>query len=145
MRLSAATVLLALLPFATFGQQPDAQDDLVKANQEFVRRYKAAEYPAALEAAAELLRLAKGAGNERAVRSTLYNQACVLALMGRTGDALEALEGAVDAGYADAVGIERDGDFRSLRGEEGFRALVQRVRREHGPAPLVFDPAAPSE
>lgn len=142
MRVCVTAVLLALVRFAIFGQQPPAQDDLVKANQEFVSRYKAAEYAEALEASAELLRLAKAAGNERAVLGTLYNQACVLALMGRTDDALEALERAVDAGYADAVGMERDADFRSLRGEKGFHALVQRVRREHGPAPLVFDPGA---
>lgn len=56
-----------------------------------------------------------------------YNLACARALMGRKEPALEALQHAVDAGYADLDHLESDPDLESLRGEEGYRRLVRRL------------------
>ena len=64
-----------------------------------------------------------------------YERAALEALSGERARALENLEGAVSRGYADATELEGDGDFASLRGSEGFRALVARLKSAPPPAP----------
>lgn len=59
-----------------------------------------------------------------------YNLACARALMGHTEPALEALERAVDAGYADLDHLRSDPDLESLRKEEGYRRLVERLEQQ---------------
>lgn len=54
----------------------------------------------------------------------LYNLACVRARQGRSGPAMDALEGAAAAGFTDFVLIGRDPDLDALRGQPRFRALV---------------------
>jgi serine/threonine protein kinase/Tfp pilus assembly protein PilF len=54
----------------------------------------------------------------------LYNAACNFALLGRTDEALGALEQAVDRGYGDKNWIEHDSDFDSLRGSPRYKALL---------------------
>jgi serine/threonine protein kinase/Flp pilus assembly protein TadD len=55
----------------------------------------------------------------------LYNAACNFALLGRTDEALGALEQAVDRGYGDKNWIEHDSDFDSIRATQRYQALVQ--------------------
>jgi len=56
----------------------------------------------------------------------LYNLGCAYALVGRTGDALDALEKARAAGYDDLPQMRRDGDLASLHGNPRFEKLVRR-------------------
>ena len=53
-----------------------------------------------------------------------YNLACVRARAGGRGQALDALERAVAAGFADRAHIAADEDLASLRDEPRFKALV---------------------
>lgn len=55
---------------------------------------------------------------------TLYNVACVYALLKRTNDALDALERAVVNGYSDREWMRHDPDLASLRSQPRFEALV---------------------
>jgi non-specific serine/threonine protein kinase/serine/threonine-protein kinase len=68
---------------------------------------------------------------------TKYNLACNLALTGRPRDALALLNDAVDHGLppGNALSIESDSDFKSLRGTPGFVALVARIRQRPSPVP----------
>jgi Flp pilus assembly protein TadD len=61
-----------------------------------------------------------------------YNLACSLALVGRIDDALAALGRACDLGYDDAEHAETDEDLTVLRNDERFRALLARLRSQHG-------------
>jgi Flp pilus assembly protein TadD len=58
-----------------------------------------------------------------------YNLGCSLALVRRRAEALQALDRAVQLGYADHRWMEEDDDLRSLRADEEFKALVQRIKR----------------
>jgi tetratricopeptide (TPR) repeat protein len=56
---------------------------------------------------------------------TLYNVACVYALLGQTEEAIDCLTDAVRHGYTHKEWIENDSDFTSLRGHPRFQALLQ--------------------
>lgn len=58
----------------------------------------------------------------------LYNLACCLARLGRSGDAVAALDRAATAGFLDAEHAQRDPDFESLRGRDDFAALLARMK-----------------
>lgn len=64
-----------------------------------------------------------------------YDLACALALSGQKAKALDALESAVDAGFADRDHAAQDGDLASLREEPRFQAALARcaVPRESEP------------
>ncbi len=61
-----------------------------------------------------------------------YNLACSLALLGRAGDAVGALQRAVELGYDDAEHLIADEDLADLREEPRFREIVRRLRVIHG-------------
>jgi dienelactone hydrolase len=63
----------------------------------------------------------------------LYNLGAAEARLGHGKKALEALERAVEAGWADADHLAADEDFASLRDDGAFRALLTRLRA--APAP----------
>ncbi|MCA8980143.1 MAG: tetratricopeptide repeat protein [Planctomycetes bacterium] len=56
-----------------------------------------------------------------------YNLACSLALLNRKDDSLDALEAAVDLGYADTAFLLADDDLVVLRGELRFERLLRRL------------------
>lgn len=56
-----------------------------------------------------------------------YNLACSLARVTRPDEALDALEWAVELGYADGSYMRADEDLASLRDEERFRVLLRRL------------------
>lgn len=58
-----------------------------------------------------------------------YNLACSQALCGRVESALDTLEHAVELGYGDLEHLLDDEDLTSLRAEERFRTLVERLRK----------------
>lgn len=59
-----------------------------------------------------------------------YNLGCSLALLGRTDEALDALERSIELGFANPGHLESDEDLASLRDEVRFRDLVRRLNRE---------------
>jgi len=58
-----------------------------------------------------------------------YNRACALSLAGRRSPALDALERAVAAGFADAGLMRSDPDLEAVRDSDRFRALLAAVER----------------
>jgi serine/threonine protein kinase/tetratricopeptide (TPR) repeat protein len=56
---------------------------------------------------------------------TLYNVACVYALLGETDRALGCLENAVKRGFSHRAWIENDSDLESLRAQPRYQALLQ--------------------
>ncbi len=54
-----------------------------------------------------------------------YNLACVLALAGKREDSLTSLRKAVELGFTQRSRIEQDEDFRSLRGDPQFEAVLK--------------------
>jgi tetratricopeptide (TPR) repeat protein len=57
----------------------------------------------------------------------LYNVACVYALVGRTDDAIECLEKAIQNGFGHREWLENDSDLNSLRGDPRFEALRRKL------------------
>jgi tetratricopeptide (TPR) repeat protein len=51
---------------------------------------------------------------------------------GREGKAVESLERAIEAGFSDAALLEEQADLEALRDEEGFRGLLETLRRSRG-------------
>jgi hypothetical protein len=62
--------------------------------------------------------------------SSTYNLSCIAAHQGRRDEALALLRDAVDHGLAPwaDLGIEKDDDLKSLRGDPRFGALVEHAK-----------------
>ncbi len=58
-----------------------------------------------------------------------YNLACSYSLLGRRDQALESLGNAIDLGYSDLTHLENDGDLNNLRDEDGYRILVDKLKK----------------
>ena len=58
-----------------------------------------------------------------------YNRACALSLAGRRSPALDALERAVEAGFADAGLMRSDPDLEAVRDSDRFRELLAAVEQ----------------
>jgi tetratricopeptide (TPR) repeat protein len=56
-----------------------------------------------------------------------YNLACSYALLDRTDEALASLERAIGLGYRDAHWIRADRDLNSLKKDQRFDVLLQRL------------------
>lgn len=63
-----------------------------------------------------------------------YNLACSYALVNRTDEALSALSRAIDRGYNDYHWIRKDDDFESIRKDQRFKVLLQRLISKKNPA-----------
>ncbi|HPW74357.1 MAG TPA: hypothetical protein PLJ32_00110 [Kiritimatiellia bacterium] len=61
-----------------------------------------------------------------------YNLACALAYRADKGEALAALDRAIDLGFRDAAAIEADRDLKSLGPIKAFRELLDKARRLQG-------------
>jgi len=57
-----------------------------------------------------------------------YNLACSQSLLGLVDAAFGSLERATDLGYCDYEFMERDEDLASLRDDQRFRSLLERIR-----------------
>jgi len=55
----------------------------------------------------------------------LYNVACNYSQLGRSDEALSALEMAVDRGFGDTVWMEHDSDLNSIRNEPRYQAILK--------------------
>jgi tetratricopeptide (TPR) repeat protein len=60
--------------------------------------------------------------------NSTYNVACCHALLGDKNEALNWLEKAIVLGWNDPAHIEQDTDLESLRGEERYRKLVEKLK-----------------
>lgn len=60
--------------------------------------------------------------------TALYNLACALSILKDSDAALEALHGAIDAGYYDLAQLDGDADLEALRGDARFEGLRRRLR-----------------
>jgi len=67
-------------------------------------------------------------GNARS--TILYNLGCGYSLLGETDRALDALRGAVDAGYSDAEGLRNDPDLEPVRSDPRFASLLEQAKAE---------------
>ncbi len=56
-----------------------------------------------------------------------YNLGCSLALLNKREAALQSLKKAVKLGYSDHEWMSRDADLRSLREEQGFKMLLNKL------------------
>ena len=54
----------------------------------------------------------------------LFNVACARAVQGKKSEALEALRGAVDAGFKESWYLKNEPDLASIRSEPGFAAIL---------------------
>ncbi len=57
-----------------------------------------------------------------------YNLACTLAVMGKPKEALDALNSSIEKGYSDYRWLIMDGDFVTLREDERYKALLEKMR-----------------
>ncbi|MCZ6602459.1 MAG: tetratricopeptide repeat protein [Planctomycetota bacterium] len=57
-----------------------------------------------------------------------YNLACTLAKMGKPEAALDALESSIEKGYSEYNWLIMDGDFETLREDERYKALLEKMR-----------------
>jgi len=63
---------------------------------------------------------------------TQYNVACMYCLLGNKDKAYTWLEKAIDAGYDEADQMRNDDDFKSIRGEARFKALLKKAAGDKG-------------
>ncbi len=59
-----------------------------------------------------------------------YNLACSFSLMGRLNKSLESLEKAIDLGYDDLTHLLNDSDLNSLRDEDGYKVLINKLTKK---------------
>ena len=58
-----------------------------------------------------------------------YNLACSFSLLRRLNESLESLEKAVDLGYDDLMYLENDSDLDSLRDDEIYKVLINKLKK----------------
>jgi tetratricopeptide (TPR) repeat protein len=127
-----AAILVALvLPgwwaAAALGGDDNKPADLGKLQRQLRQEYKSGQYEAALKTAEKIHEQKPGDVE------AMYNLACLNCLVGKNDQAYEWLGKAIDAGYRDVDGLIADADFRTIRGEDRFRALVRRIREATAP------------
>ena len=136
MRKTTLSLILLLLSVAGIAAgEPPGREDLLRRveadfqevsglweRQEYAGAVKILEGLAALPGVDEL-------GNARS--TILYNLGCGYSLLGEADRALEALRGAVDAGYSDAERLVDDPDLESVRSDPRFDALLDRMKAAH--------------
>lgn len=59
-----------------------------------------------------------------------YDKACLYSRMGRTDEAVKALETALEMGYCAFTHIENDDDMDAIRGRDDFRALIVKYKEK---------------
>ena len=58
-----------------------------------------------------------------------YNLACSFALLRRLNESLESLEKSIDLGYDDLMHLVNDSDLDSLRDDEVYKALINKLKK----------------
>ena len=80
------------------------------------------QLPEAIKSLEQAIKVGGGAALD------FYNLACALALSGEKEKALDNLEKAINAGFADRQQYETDSDLDGLRETERFKELLKRLR-----------------
>ena len=65
---------------------------------------------------------------------TSYNLACVLAADHKPIEALSVLRDVVENGFANADDLKSDPDFKSLRGDPRFKAMIEQAKQRDAPS-----------
>ncbi len=73
----------------------------------------------------------------------VYNAACALARLGRTGEALDRLARAIDLGYADPDHMKADPDLAAVRDDDRFATLLAKARAKAEARPYEKGAALP--
>jgi ubiquinone/menaquinone biosynthesis C-methylase UbiE len=115
-------VTLVLPAYAQDAWQPPELSTYETLKPQFEEAYQADDYELAMDLARKMNEALEWRHGE-----TLYNMACLHALMGHRAEAYEWLERAIDAGFWSAQQIMQDDDLEGLRGEPRFRELVKRA------------------
>jgi len=140
------TLVAGSLLFLALGLSAPAQTAVEKelraASERLARCSAAKDWEGALKAIDRLMELAESFPDPGVKARTLYNKACVLALAGRLGEAVEAVRSAVASGYVDYDRFETDADFDPIRADPGFRSIVADLKAKHAPRPLPWDPGS---
>jgi len=118
------TLMLTVVMFGNLAGLQAAEREYREQQLKFARAYDAADYKTALAAAEKLHEM-----RPQEV-AHIYNVACMNCLLGNDDAAYRWLDKLVDAGFKDADGLLNDYDFRTMRAEPRFRALVRRIRGE---------------
>ncbi|MBM4039734.1 MAG: hypothetical protein FJ290_14595 [Planctomycetes bacterium] len=133
---ACAVVLAGAAAWA--GEADHANRELARANEEMVRQLQERNYEKAAEACRRLILLAPHEAGPH------YNLACSLARVGRTAEALAALEMAALKGFGDPDHMRQDEDLASLRKEARFARCMQKAEQtalasvpEYEPGPAV--------
>ncbi len=134
----AVAIAAALGCLWALGGEPadSAARELARANEEMQRLFKERSFEKASEACRKLIYMAPHEPGPH------YNLACALARLGKTPEALAALEMAVLKGFDDPDHIRQDDDLTSLRTEPRFARCVQKAEetaRAHAPS---YEPGA---
>ena len=82
------------------------------------------------EAERLMIKYAESSVGTESESGALYDRVCLLCLMGRPDEAVEALRTAFKKGYSDFPHIETDSDLDSIREREDFRGLVSEYRQK---------------
>ena len=59
-----------------------------------------------------------------------YNLACSYALLGHSTHAFESLEKSLQLGYQDIRHLKHDQDFKSLRSDERFQSILNKLQQK---------------
>ncbi len=121
---AAITAVVAPSARATHDDPPADLNDLQRKAH---KAYENADYAKALELTEKMLEL------KPKERRILYNAACLHCLLGHKDKAYAHLDKAVKAGYGDAEHLNKDDDFKTIRAEDRFRAIVKRLREAQAP------------
>lgn len=108
----------------TLARADDEPADFKTLNKQFHKAHAGFDYKKALELAEQMHELRPDDVNAR------YNVACMHCLLGHKKDAYVWLDKAVDAGYSNADFLLHDDDFKTIRAEDRFRAIVKALRSE---------------
>ncbi|HUT32807.1 MAG TPA: tetratricopeptide repeat protein [Planctomycetota bacterium] len=122
MRLRGALGMAALgCVLAAAGEPDPAARELARTNEEMQRLLQERSYEKAAEVCRRLIHLAPHEAGPH------YNLACALARLGRTPEALAALEMAVLKGFGDPDHMRQDEDLASVRNEPRFARCVRKA------------------
>ncbi len=119
LRAGLMTIVAALLLTSTAMADDKSFDELAR---DLRKAYRAADYKKALEAAGKMHELRSDDVD------TIYNIACLHALLNERNEAYNWLHKAIDAGFRDVDHLLADKDFRLIEGEDRFRAVARRIR-----------------
>lgn len=126
--LSLALTGPAAAPAQTAADAPDLATLLQSKSAALSALWQQQDYAGAAAVLNEVLALPGLAEEAWYISGTWYNLACAYALLGRTDDALAALEHAGEAGFGDWEAAQNDSDLSSLRADPRFDRTLARIK-----------------